>query len=118
MADKLVDILSVEVVAPLIIFSNPCLLLGEGFVSADATVVPANIALLLGEGFIIANAVVPAVPTVCGLLYIQRIYDSGNNFWVYYALPVLSSLPGPTQTSPNNSGSFVAGTYQILEILL
>jgi hypothetical protein len=48
------------------------------------------------------------------MIYVQRIFATGNNQYVYYSLPVITTTPLTGQTSPNWTGSLVASSHAVI----
>jgi hypothetical protein len=44
----------------------------------------------------------------------QRIYDTGNSVWVYYAPTPITDAPAPGDTTPNHSGTLDASSHQVI----
>jgi hypothetical protein len=44
----------------------------------------------------------------------QRIYDTGNSVWVYYAPTPITDAPAPGDTTPNHSGALDASSHQVI----
>lgn len=44
----------------------------------------------------------------------QRIYDTGNSVWVYYAPSPIDAAPAIGDTTPNHSGTLDASSHQVI----
>lgn len=43
----------------------------------------------------------------------QRIFDTGLGLWCYYTKTFLDPNPAITDTTPNNTGAFLAGSHTV-----
>ena len=56
----------------------------------------------------------PGLPPVVN--YTQRVFDTALVVWCYYTLTTITATPLTTQTTPNHTGSLLAGAHEILRI--
>lgn len=51
------------------------------------------------------------------MIFIQRIFDSGLNAFVYYSKGIIDDAPLSTETTPNHTDNLVANTHSIIQIV-
>ena len=83
-----------------------------------ATITATGVCLIGASTSLTAIATLSAtgfITSPCGLTLVQRIYDSVAAQWVYYStLGAPDPAPLPGATSPNHTGTLLAGSHHVL----